>query len=121
MVWILTSLHKLICILNFSPSFRQLGCHNSLFFPFSFFFLPFSATWLPQFLFSLSSLPYNFNSLVVTIGFLSTTPLSGTSPGSWAVISGNKNFGNEITFKLFSLRLFVRISTIPLPKFTLFS
>ena len=39
-------------------------------------FLPkFSATWLPQFLFSLSSLPCNFGNLVVTIGLpFKTTP-----------------------------------------------
>ena len=45
-----TSLPKLL--LNFSPSFRQLGYHNSLF----FFFLSFSATWFTQ-LVSLSSTP----------------------------------------------------------------
>ena len=43
-----------------------------------FFSLTFSATWLPQFLFSLSSLLYNFGNLVATIGF----SLSGTSPST---------------------------------------
>ena len=45
---------------NSSPDF---GNHNSF-----FFFLSFSATWLPQFIFSLSSIPYNFGNLVATIG-----------------------------------------------------
>ena len=67
--------------LFFFLHFRQLGCHNSF-----FFFLPFSATWFPQFIFSLSSSlqfrqlgfhksfflsphPYNFGNLVATIVF----------------------------------------------------
>ena len=56
-----TSLPELI--LNFSPSFQQLGATILI------FFLPFLATWLPQFLFSLPSLPCNFGNLVTTIGF----------------------------------------------------
>ena len=72
---------------NFFPSILAMslpqffGCHN-------FFFLPFSATWLPQFIFSLSSLPYNSDNLVATIGF----PL------------GSKNFNNLIIkIQFFSL------------------
>ena len=45
----------------------------------NFFFLPFSTTWLPQCLFSLSSLPYNFGNLVARIGFsLGTPPTTST-------------------------------------------
>ena len=79
----------------FSLPSQQFHCYKS--FAIIFFFLQFQATWLPQFLFSPSSLPYNFNNLVATISFLSTTPPSSTSPDSWVANSGSKNFGNEIT------------------------
>ena len=67
------------------------GCHN-------FFFLPFSAAWLPQFIFSLSSLPYNFDNLVATIGF----PLGSKN---FSIISLSKfNFSpSSITSLIFPL------------------
>ena len=58
-----------------------------------FFFLPFLATWLPQFIFSLSSIPYNFGNLIATIGKSfghSHWALHGPSLGS------GMNFGNII-------------------------
>ena len=107
---------------NFRPQFLQLGCHNS------FVFLQFSTTWLPQFLYSLSSfLPYNFNNLVATIAFfLSSASLIR------ALHLGSRNFGNLIIeiqilshfsyhiISLVSLILFIRISATVLPKFTYF-
>ena len=114
--------------LNSSPRFRQVGCHNSFF----FFPLPFSATWLPQFIFSLSSLPYNFGNLVATIGFPLGTPPSASTSGTshslgqyfWAarisIISLSKFNFFSLPITSLSLILFLTISATVSPKFTLF-
>ena len=75
---------------------------------FFFKFLPkISATWLPQFIFSLSSLPYNFGNLVATIGFPLGTPPSTSTSGT------SHSLGQQLQV--------ARISVISLMKFNFFS
>ena len=96
--------------------FRQLGCHNSFFFfppifgnlvstihIFSLLIPTISATWFPQFIFSLSS-SLQFRQLGCHNCFLfRALPLACTWCTSWAELGQNKNFGNLITKIQFSL------------------
>ena len=67
--------------LNSSPDF---GNHK-------IFFLPFSAIWLSQFIFSLSLILYNFGNLVATIG-------KSFGHSHWSTSQGSgMNFDNTIT------------------------
>ena len=62
---------------------------------YNFFFLPFLATWLPQFIFYLFSIPYNFGNLVATIA----KSHSGTPTRALhrRCLCSGMNVGNTIT------------------------
>ena len=70
----------------------QISATTILFF---FFLFPFSATWLLQFIFSLSSIPHNLGNLVATIG----KSHSGTPTGALhrQCLGSGMNFDNTIT------------------------
>ena len=93
-----------------------------------FFFLSFSATWLPQFIFSLSSILYNFGNLVATIGKSHSGTPTGALHGQ--CLGTRTNFDNTITeIHFFSLQvislnfllshIFLTILATVLPKFSL--